>query len=647
MNGPALLIALRLAAQEYEGKAVGDDGSQDEPYVEYASLEDSAGQLWMERPAPVDPAPPDDETLPENFAVALFSYHDPPDPNLLRYAGESRAVLAEAMKDEGDQRLQPLVEAVTKLTGARCTTNWSLAAVSCWGMTPAKLSEVLSKLPVRDFSVESRRSRVDFGYEGKQIKDNTLSTVLQENFYNGNVGNRLAPSTPIQIAIIEVDDTDSGFPNNSLVTHVGWLDTAGGSSRIARRRICDPTCRTFHSTAVSSATHGQIVAWSATGSIEQGQDSAWPGTDTDDQKKRSGMSAESEILYYRIPEVDGSVANAIEQAIVDGADIINMSFGDGSFCDVDKDSGGRNLAIRNAVQAGLMVFASAGNAGTAASCTINYPAVRPEVMAISGLETHWGGAYTGTELDDGSSRGSLTITVDGLSHSSTGPFLAAPFTISHYFNGSSGYRDWSQNFINGTSFSSPIAAGGAALVKDAFVDLGYASATEVGWTWMSLMALMGDRWSGPAASTRTNGTTSSLSGYGRLRLHVPDSDSLTTPWKFGYVWARLATINQGIKVGIGNIPAGATQLKVVTLWDEDDLEDAADITIQLEDGCSGTGPFPVLATDASYNLRKRVSTTAAAGKCVRLNVFPFHIPPGEERFAYVAWYYHGGSTFAN
>lgn len=84
----------------------------------------------------------------------------------------------------------------------------------------------------------------------------------------------------IVVAIVECDDEDDGSINTS---HFGWLDWAGSSSRIIDTDHCRlrGTQRKCKDTASGShSTHPTYVASVLAGSIEQGQDTNFPGTDT-------------------------------------------------------------------------------------------------------------------------------------------------------------------------------------------------------------------------------------------------------------------------------------------------------------------------------------------------------------------------------
>lgn len=119
-----------------------------------------------------------------------------------------------------------------------------------------------------------------------------------------------------------------------------------------------------------------------------------------------------------------NVVNAINDAIAEGVDIISISLGS------DEYTTGLETAIKNAVDAGIYVFSSAGNSGL---IKYEYPASFPGVISVGSvnLDKQLSGFNTKNELVDIFAPGE-----DYYLPSSQGPVS-----------------------VNGTSFSCPFAAG--------------------------------------------------------------------------------------------------------------------------------------------------------------------------------------------
>ena len=93
-----------------------------------------------------------------------------------------------------------------------------------------------------------------------------------------------------------------------------------------------------------------------------------------------GIAPESKILAYRVSDDGNSVSSdliikAIEQAIIDDADIINISLG------VNKTNKKIDDAVNKAISQGILVVTAAGNNGPSFG-TIGSPAINPNVITV-------------------------------------------------------------------------------------------------------------------------------------------------------------------------------------------------------------------------------------------------------------------------
>lgn len=133
-----------------------------------------------------------------------------------------------------------------------------------------------------------------------------------------------------------------------------------------------------------------------------------------------------------------SLVNALQWAIDHDLDLVNMSLG------TQADSNTLKLAIERASKE-LLVVTSAGNDGTGAGDTVDYPAAYPQTIAVAAIDENLRHA----------------------SFSSTGPAvdISAPGVsiVSTYRNG--GYAR-----MSGTSMAAPYVSGMAALLMEAYPD---------------------------------------------------------------------------------------------------------------------------------------------------------------------------------
>ena len=171
--------------------------------------------------------------------------------------------------------------------------------------------------------------------------------------------------------------------------------------------------------------------------------------------------------------------DAIDYAVSDGADVLNESFGGNPFPDNGNDP--ITLADHAAIAAGVSVVASTGDAGTTG--TVGSPASDPQVIGVGGsttFQSYIQDTQSGAQLSNGTW---VNNNISGLSSGGTTqrartPDLVAPGDLNWalctanatlYTECTNDNDDPSpiQDF-GGTSQSSPLTAGAAALVIEAY-----------------------------------------------------------------------------------------------------------------------------------------------------------------------------------
>lgn len=265
---------------------------------------------------------------------------------------------------------------------------------------------------------------------------------------------RLTPSAGVPWGVKAVRDRAAASVDGSGVT-VAVLDT--GISRnhpdlMRRISVCkdfaNPEKPVTDDSCDDSNGHGTHVA---------GIIAADGGEDGDGI---FGVAPGAALGIYRVCDANGlcwsdDVAAAIDAAVADGADIINLSLGSDSPSSLIED------AVIRAAAAQVLVVAAAGNDGPDIA-SIDYPAGFPDVIAVGAVDDL-------SSVAAWSSRGANPGPTDAIDDGDIE--LAAPGVGIE-----SAYRDGGYAVLSGTSMASPHVAGLAALGWDAE---GKTPATEV------------------------------------------------------------------------------------------------------------------------------------------------------------------------
>ncbi|MFJ2029029.1 S8 family serine peptidase [Streptosporangium sp. NPDC087985] len=249
--------------------------------------------------------------------------------------------------------------------------------------------EVVSVNPVRTFSRDNTAAATyigapqawqDLGKTGAGIKVAIIDTGIDythANFggsgnpadFEGNDGVVIKPGTFPTAKVIGGydfvgDDYDGNDPNSAPKPDPNPLDCDG---------------------------HGSHVAGSAAGFGVDADGRTYTGpydstTHTRAFKVGPGMAPKASLLAYRVFGCDGSateevIVSAMERALKDGADVVNMSLGS-PFGRLDEPSA---QAVRTLTRAGVTVVASAGNSGPNAYIT-GAPAVAPSAISVAAFD---------------------------------------------------------------------------------------------------------------------------------------------------------------------------------------------------------------------------------------------------------------------
>ncbi|KPK41187.1 MAG: hypothetical protein AMJ65_09955 [Phycisphaerae bacterium SG8_4] len=166
---------------------------------------------------------------------------------------------------------------------------------------------------------------------------------------------------------------DTDFTNNKII--VARVFTKGGDSAIDST----PRDRNGHGTHVASCAAGNFNTPSPLGSMSGFAPNAYLGN--------------YKVFTGEFTTLEQIIA-ALEACVEDGMDVVNLSLGSEDYINSLLDP--EALAIRNAIRAGVVVVAAAGNSGRPE--TIGSPGQIPEVITVGSLTNGHTGTSSG-ELD--------------------------------------------------------------------------------------------------------------------------------------------------------------------------------------------------------------------------------------------------------
>lgn len=248
------------------------------------------------------------------------------------------------------------------------------------------------------------------------------------------LGGRENAGRGVKIGVLDtgIDFSNPMFHDPTLLPPPGFPrgDLALATSKVIVAKVIrsifdetDPRLDPGHRTAQDLVGHGSHVASCAAGATVNLHDipGARPVT-------MSGVAPKAYIGSYRIfaPRAfTDNVVAAIEEAVQDGMDILNMSFGPRTPPTGDPSLNAQVIAVNNAARAGVLSVIAAGNRGisppfNSAGGTVGGAAESSEALTV--------GASTNLHVSDGIQRAALRLEEHGLEISGIrGANGAAPF----------------------------------------------------------------------------------------------------------------------------------------------------------------------------------------------------------------------------
>src|SRR6185295_8679125 len=166
-----------------------------------------------------------------------------------------------------------------------------------------------------------------------------------------------------------------------------------------------------------------------------------------DEEGVVGVAPNARIRAYKVCRADGTcddfaVELAINQAVLDGAKVINMSFGGADY------SQSLNDVVQAAWNAGVVLVAGAGNDGTTAPF---YPAALDHIVSVAAF-------------DENGQRASFSNYGSWVDVSAPGNVIMSTYPMSTCDAASMPGQIGCYTWLSGTSMATPHVSGAAALI---------------------------------------------------------------------------------------------------------------------------------------------------------------------------------------
>lgn len=481
-----------------------------------------------------------------------------PNRYLVELAGEPAAVAARGLREARRAQVaavqQPIRRIIEQRGGrvlASLDTVLNLLVVEGDEATAARLASAPAVLRVRrDRTYHARLDRV--------IPLMKVSDVWTR------IGGADKAGFGIGIAVLDtgIDAAHAGFKDSTLPALTGYPKFSSEANK-AHTSSKVVVARSYEDLQADPAGYGE----DARDVNSHGTNAAMAAAGVSHVSPRgviSGVAPKAYLGNYKVLGNTGGgstsgILKAIDDAVKDGFDVLNLSLGSDFAGEPNDDV--QVKAVERAFAAGVIVVVAAGNAGPDAN-TIGSPATAPNCIAVGSSSSDRGLESVSSEpkpidpnrQSDFSSRGPNPG--DGLKPDMSAIGDNFYTAVSGFMPDSTGYT-----ITQGTSFAAPVVAGAAALLKAARPGLTAA-------TYRSLLINSSRR------MVLASGQTSPLRVTG---AGVLDMDAA--------VRSNLAALPTSIKFGVGD--GNPNFSKQVTLTN---LGTAAQTVTLAVDSVSGTAP---------------------------------------------------------
>jgi len=307
------------------------------------------------------------------------------------------------------------------------------------GSTGAHLIKVPAGKELQLIDALSRNPAVEYAEPDELVTAATTDQYFDRQYALQNVGQSFTNTANTQTIATGKADADVDAVE-------AWTVTTGGGTRVA---IVDSGVASDNPDIAPKVVARANFSGTATGEDNYGHGTHVAGivaATANNTIGVAGVCPGCTILDAKVLNDSGSgsssaIANGINWAVSNGAKVINMSLGQ------RVSSRTLETAVNNAWNAGAVIVAAAGNAGTQAKI---YPGAYPNVIAVAAT-------------DNTDAKASFSTYGNWVDVAAPGVNVYSTFPNHTFVLGTQNNRSMGYDIASGTSMASPIVAGVAAL----------------------------------------------------------------------------------------------------------------------------------------------------------------------------------------
>lgn len=515
---------------------------------------------------------------------------------------EARTIAIEERKNEVEAAQRSLVNDLRR-SGGRLLSRYWLSNGFEARLRAQDIDRLIDNPAVRKLELKVEATADTNNLD--DMREATQIVQLHDAGFDGETASGASTINDIHIGIID-DNVDADHP--------AWNDVSSGSSRLVDIwREVSGVWTTVSTSATSTSSHGTKVTGIVLGDLMQGQDPAI--TSTADRDDRTGFAPEASFSFF---EKSAGTTDAIEKAVEESVDIINLSISSSYSCDLGHST---NAAADEAALAGIFVAKSSGsNGSTTATCNIGNPGTASGAFSVAAYDR------SATPLVTGLVPGPAT----GHGPDAFGRAVVSLVAPAGTEGATTPASDDTYGVFGATSSSTPVIAGSAAVLKNHLASVFSSSiANNTGFLYAAMMVMTDGENDGGYVGAQV--PMDPEYGAGRFRARMLNAEGMDSPWRFRMISRTLDDgeiasdlfLNPDASGVNQPLPSDVERARAAIYWHEPNLEFSSSDTASISATICGDNGFCYGSGNAHEERQRLLLGNVAGGVTweIRLNAY--------------------------